>query len=150
MAGTNIGKRTEQTGLVPSGSFYFGNSVADQVRDSGWFVGQFVPAALGLRHQDAVEVKWGIHPDGEKRPQPWANEHGTTISVLIRGILRVTFHVGETPQTVTLEKEGDYVIFAPKTMHSWEAIGHTVVLSVRFPSVEVWRAARTVEDSGRG
>ena len=53
--------------MVPTRSFYFGNAVVDQVRDSGWFVGQFVPAELGLRHQNDVEVKWGIHPDGEKR-----------------------------------------------------------------------------------
>ena len=126
-------------------AFYFGNAIADQVRNSGWFVGQFVPTELGLRHQDAVEVKWGIHPDGEKRPQPWATGHGTTISVLIHGTLRVTFHVGATPQTVTLEKEGDYIIFGPDTVHSWEAIGHTVVLSLRFPSVEVWRTARLAD-----
>jgi hypothetical protein len=130
------------------GSFYFGNAIIDQVRDSGWFVGQFVPAALGLRHQDDVEVKWGIHPDGETRSRPWANEHATTISVLIRGVLRATFDVGDAPQTVTLEKEGDYIIFAPSTVHSWEAIGHTVVLSVRFPSVEVWRAARAAGSDG--
>ena len=56
--------------------FYFGNAAMDQVRGSGWFVGQFVPAELGLRHQSDVEVKWGIHPDGEKRPQPWATDTG--------------------------------------------------------------------------
>ena len=125
-------------------SFYFGNATADQVRSSGWFVGQFVPAELGLRHQTDVEIKWGIHPDGEKRPQPWATGQGTTISVLIRGILLVTFHVDPTPQIVTLQNEGDYIIFGPDTVHSWEAIGHTVVLSVRFPSIEVWGAARPV------
>ena len=127
-------------------SFYVGNAVADQVRDSGWFVGQFVPPAAGLRHQTDVEVKWGIHPDGEKRRHPWASGHATTISVLIHGSLRVTFEVGDTPQVVTLQKEGDYIIFGPDAVHSWEAIGHTVVLSVRFPSVEVWQAARLAGD----
>jgi quercetin dioxygenase-like cupin family protein len=37
---------------------------------------------------------------------------------------------------------GDYIIFAPDAMHSWEAIGDTIVLSIRFPSVDVWQAAR--------
>ena len=129
------------------GSFCFGNAAADQVRDSGWFIGQFVPSVLGLRHQTDVELKWGIHPDGEKRTRPWASGHATTISVLIRGCLRVTFHVGDAPQVVTMQKEGDYIIFGPDTVHSWEAIGHTVVLSVRFPSVEVWRAARLAAGS---
>jgi hypothetical protein len=138
-------KRAERVGMDGNRSFYFGNAAADQMRNSGWFVGQFVPAELGLRHQTDVEVKWGVHPDGEKRPQPWATGHGTTISVLVHGTLRVTFHVGAKPQIVTLAKEGDYIIFGPDTVHSWEAIGHTVVLSLRFPSVEVWRAARPAD-----
>ena len=131
-------------------SFYFGNAAADQVRNSGWFVGQFVPAELGLRHQTDVELKWGIHPDGECRPHAWANGNATTISVLIHGALRATFQVEGAAHVVTLQNEGDYVVFAPDVVHSWEAIGHTVVLSVRFPSVEVWRAARGGTRGERG
>ena len=128
-------------------SFYYGNAIVDQVRDSGWFIGQFVQAAAGLRHQTEVEIKWGVHPAGERRPQPWATGHATTISVLIRGSLRVTFHDNGNPQTVTLDKEGDYVVFGPAAMHTWEAIGDTIVLSVRFPSVERWQAARSDQGS---
>ena len=117
--------------------FYFGNAKADQVGGGGWFVGQFVPAELGLRHQTDVELKWGIHPDGEKRPEPWANRNGTTISVLIEGALKMTFHVDGAEQEVTLRTKGDYVAFGPDVVHSWEAVGDTIVLSVRFPSVEV-------------
>jgi len=47
------------------------------------FVGQFVPPEFGLRRQTAVELKWGVHPDGDKRRTPWANGNGTTISVLV-------------------------------------------------------------------
>jgi hypothetical protein len=119
------------------GSFYFGNAAMDQIRETGWFVGQFVPAELGQRHQTAVELKWGIHLDGEKRHQPWAQGHATTISILLRGVLRVEFQAGLTPQVVTLQREGDYVVYGPKAVHSWEATGETVVLTVRFPSVEV-------------
>ena len=118
-------------------SFYFGNATADQVRSSGWFVGRFVPAELGLRHQTNVELKWGIHPDGEKRSRPWANQNGTTISVLIEGSLRVTFYMDGTEKEVVLRTKGDYVAFGPEIVHSWEAVGDTIVLSVRFPSVEV-------------
>ena len=117
--------------------FYFGNAKADQVRGSGWFVGQFVPAELGLRHQTNVELKWGIHPDGEKRSRPSANQNGTTISVLIEGSLRVTFYMDGTEKEVVLRTKGDYVAFGPEIVHSWEAVGDTIVLSVRFPSVEV-------------
>ena len=117
--------------------FYFGNAKTDQVRGSGWFVGQFVPGELGLRHQTDVELKWGIHTDGEKRPQPWANQNGTTISVLIEGSLKVTFHIDGAEQEVTLRTKGDYVAFGPEVVHTWEAVGDTIVLSVRFPSVDV-------------
>jgi hypothetical protein len=117
--------------------FYFGNAETDQVRGSGWFIGQFVPAELGLRSQTEVELKWGIHPAGDKRPQPWANQNGTTISVLIEGGLKLTFYTDGSRQEVILRTKGDYVIFGPQVVHSWEAMGDTIVLSVRFPSVEV-------------
>jgi hypothetical protein len=61
-------------------SFYFGNAAVDQVRGTGWFLGQFVPPEMGLRHQTEI-------------------------------------------------------------VHSWEALGETVVLSVRFPSIEIARLA---------
>ena len=121
--------------------FYFGNAAADQVRNTGWFIGQFVPPELGLRHQTDVEVKWGFHPDGDKRSRPWAQGKGTTISVLVRGQLIVSFHSGAAPQVVTLAKEGDYLVYGPDVVHSWEAVGETLVLSIRFPSVEVGQSA---------
>ncbi len=111
---------------------------------------------LGLRHQTDVEMKWGIHRDGETRTQPWANGDATTISVLIHDCLRVTFHTGGTPQVVSLENEGDYLIFGPDTVRSWEAIGHTVILSVRFgpstcsrkPGLQVARAVAELDLAG--
>jgi hypothetical protein len=127
---------TDETGF-----FYFGNAAIDQIRGTGWFVGQFVPLDWGLRHQTDVELKWAIHADGEQRRHgPEANGNATTISVLIHGVLRATFHIDGTPHVVTLQKEGDYVVFGPDVVHSWEALDDTVVLSVRFPSIEVGRA----------
>jgi hypothetical protein len=106
--------------------FYIGNAAADQMGGSGWFIGQFVPRELGLRHQTDVEIKWGVHPDGDRRAQPWAHGRATTIAILIRGSLRLSFHAADI---------------------SWEAIGDTVVLSIRFPSVEVARAGRQGTDA---
>jgi hypothetical protein len=124
------------------GSFYFGNAEIDQVRGTGWFVGQFVPSDLGARHQTDVELKWAVHPDGDRRIDgAEANRNATTISVLIRGALRTRFEIDGAIRVVTLEKPGDYVIFGPDIVHSWEALGETVVLSVRFPSIEVTRRA---------
>jgi hypothetical protein len=119
------------------GQFYFGNAASDQVGGTGWFLGQFVPAELGLRHQTGVELKWGLHPDGEKRIRPWAQGHATTIAILIRGSLRLEFHIGSMLQPITLQREGDYVIYGPEMVHSWEAIGDALVLTVRFPSIDV-------------
>jgi hypothetical protein len=123
--------------MHPDGLFYFGNAALDQVRGTGWFIGQFIPAELGLRHQAAVELKWGLHPHGERRLNPWAQGHGTTIAILFRGTLNVEFHSSPTSHTVTLEREGDYVVYGPTVAHSWEAIGETLVLTVRFPSIEL-------------
>ena len=127
----------ELTSMRNGKPFYFGNAKVDQVCDTGWFVGQFVPAELGLRRQTDVEIKWGVHPDGEKRPHPWATRKSTTISVLIEGSLKVTFDVEGLEEEVMLRTKGDYVVFGPEAVHSWEAVGDTIVLSVRFPSVEV-------------
>ncbi len=137
--------------------YYFGNAKADDVRGSGWFVGQFVAPELGARRQTDVELKWGVHPAGEKRSRPWAAGHGTTISVLVEGRLKITFHVAgtqeeATQEEVTLATQGDYVIFGPETVHSWEAIDEAIVLTVRFPSVEARAtapaAAAALRDGG--
>jgi hypothetical protein len=88
------------------GSFYFGNAAIDQIRGTGWFVGQFVPPDWGLRHQTDVELKWAIHADGEQRRHgPEANGNATTISVLIHGVPRATFHIDGTPHVVTFRKK---------------------------------------------
>ena len=131
--------RAEIVGMDSKASFYVGNAALDQVRGTGWFVGQFVPPELGLRHQTDVELKWGVHKNGEKRSHPSANGNSTTISVLIKGTLHVTFQRNKTSQGVTLQQAGDYVVFGPEIVHSWEAVGDTIVLTVRFPSVEINR-----------
>jgi hypothetical protein len=123
--------------MADTAPYYVGNAMTDQVGGSGWFVGQFVPPELGRRHQTAVEIKWGLHPDGDRRSAPWAHGAGTTIAILIRGSLRLSFHAGDVVQHVTLANEGDYVVFGPEIVHAWEAVGETLVLSVRFPSVEI-------------
>jgi hypothetical protein len=119
---------------------YFGNAAVDQVRGTGWFVGQFVPAELGVRHQTDVELKWGIHAEGGPRSRGAEAVAGaTTISILIRGSLRAVFGNAEAEQVVTMEEQGDYIIFGPGIIHSWEAAKDTLVVSVRFPSIEVTR-----------
>jgi len=113
--------------------FLISNAIADQKR--GWFVGQFVPEELGLRHQTDVEVKWGIHPLGEERPAWVHYKKSTTISVILEG--QFLLHVSKDGiiEDHVLKTPGDYVIMAPGVRHSWKAITACVLLSVRFPSV---------------
>ena len=116
-------------------SVYFGNAAADQLRGTGWFVGQFV--AVEPRRQTAVELKWGLHHDGEMRARgPEAVADATTVSILIRGAMRLAFYADGSECAITMQREGDYVIFGPGVVHSWEAVGETLVVTVRFPSIK--------------
>lgn len=122
--------------------FCAGNAVKEG--RTGWFIGQFVPEDQGLKHQDAVELKWGRHPKGERRRAFAEYKIATTICILISGAVHIEAIVNEETRAVTLREPGDYVIFGPKVPHSWEAVEDCIVLSVRFPSV----AAGQVELTG--
>lgn len=122
---------------VASQTYYVGHAAADDVRGSGWFVGQFVPSEMGMRHQTDVELKWGIHVRGDRRPGGMVSYGvATTVSILIRGALKVMMLLDGEPRTVTLDRVGDYIIFGPRLWHEWEALADSVVLSIRFPSVD--------------
>lgn len=121
-----------------SDQFYVGNAATDSVDGSSWFVGQFVPEELGLRHQTDVELKWGVHGQGECRPGgSQANGVATTISILVRGTMQITFEIDGSTRLVTLKDAGDYVIFGPKLVHGWKAVTDAVIVSIRFPSIDV-------------
>lgn len=115
--------------------FHTGNAASDSIRGTGWFIGQFVPRTNGLRHQTDVELKWGIHKRGERRPGGFTTHAATTISILIEGELLTTLRIGDTSHDVTLRRPGDYLIFGPSVSHHWEALADSVVLSVRCPSI---------------
>ena len=120
------------------------NAVADATR--GWFIGQFVPQTERLRHQKDVELKWGIHPAGERR-SAWAYyNRATTIAIVLEGRFQIYLRKDGVIEDHVLEKPGDYVIMPPRLNHSWRAITDAVVLTVRFPStpddqVEVFEPA---------
>lgn len=111
-----------------------GNAGRDQ--DRGWFIGQFVNPALGFRHCNDVEIKWGVHPPGDVRSKGWSlNRTSTTISILIKGEIYISFRVGDREKSVCLKEQGDYVIFPPGVQHTWHSDVETLVLTVRTPSV---------------
>jgi hypothetical protein len=129
--------------------WHVGNAEMDSVASSGWFLGQFVPPELGLRHQTDLELKWGIHKQGERRPGGHqANGAATTISILITGIFRTIFHDQGKQQDILLSKSGDYIVFGPDLVHGWEAVSDAVVLSVRFPSVDIASSAKPRSAAG--
>jgi hypothetical protein len=55
-------------GAAVSTGWYSGNAAEDGRERRGWLLGHFIDLADGVRSSKDVEVKWGIHPAGEKRP----------------------------------------------------------------------------------
>lgn len=95
-------------------------------------VGHFVDPANGaVRKSRALEVKWGIHPAGQKRPEWTEGEDRSTLVIMISGRFRVDLSVG----AVTLTRQGDYVTWGPGIEHSWQAEEDSVVITIRWPSV---------------
>ncbi|MCA1219761.1 signal peptidase I [Streptomyces sp. 8L] len=83
------------------------------------------------RHSEDVEIKWGVHPRGDRRARWITGEERTALLVLISGRFRV-----ELPdRTVLLTRQGDYVVWGHGTDHSWHAEEESVVLTVRWPSL---------------
>jgi mannose-6-phosphate isomerase-like protein (cupin superfamily) len=122
-----------------SDSVYVGRAVPDGVANQGWLLGHFMPPGE-LLHSEDVEVKWGVHPPGERRAA-WATaETRTALLVLIRG----SFDIELRDRTVLLREPGDYVVWGPGADHSWQAGDvETVVLTVRWPSLPGWRLPPT-------
>jgi glyoxylate utilization-related uncharacterized protein len=114
---------------------YVGNAGADGAGNAGWLLGHFMPAG-GLLHSTDVEVKWGVHPLGDRRAGWATGEVRTALLVLIRGC----FHVELRDRTVVLKEQGDYIVWGPGEDHSWYAAEpDTVVLTVRWPSLPGWK-----------
>ncbi|MGA2411325.1 MAG: signal peptidase I [Candidatus Binataceae bacterium] len=114
--------------------FSTGNAISDGKR--GWFVGQFVPPSLGLAHQDALEMKWGQHPKGDKRQGFARSLHATTISILVSGSFIMRLKLQDEIKEIVLREPGDYVAFGPSVDHLWEALEESLVMTVRFPSLQ--------------
>jgi hypothetical protein len=107
-----------------------GNAAEDGKDTRGWLVGHFIDPSQGVRSSKDVEVKWGIHPSGEKRPEWTSDDQRTTLVMLIEGRFRVDLPKGGK----TMTRQGDYVMWGPGIDHSWEALEASVVLTVRWPS----------------
>ncbi|MCW2913375.1 MAG: hypothetical protein JWN52_1443 [Actinomycetia bacterium] len=106
------------------------NDVANQYR--GWLLGHFVDSEIhGIRSTGDLEVKWGIHPEGQCRSEWTSDDQRTTITILVSGRFRLDLAVG----TTLLARQGDYVIWGPGIDHSWQAETDSVIITVRWPSI---------------
>jgi mannose-6-phosphate isomerase-like protein (cupin superfamily) len=113
---------------------YVGNVGPDAATDRGWLLGHFKPAG-DLRHSDEVEIKWGVHPPGDRRAAWATGERRTALLVLISGRFRVELR----DRSVLLSKQGDYIVWGPGVDHSWYAEEESIVLTVRWPSIPGYR-----------
>jgi quercetin dioxygenase-like cupin family protein len=117
-------------GFVTGASWHHGNAAEDGAERRGWILGHFIGPEEGIRSSKDVEVKWGMHPAGEKRAEWTSDDQRTTLIFLVEG----NFRVDLTEGNITLEKQGDYLVWGPGIDHSWEALTDSVVVTVRWPS----------------
>lgn len=115
-------------------SVYVGNAGQDAALDRGWLLGHFKDAS-DPRHSEAVEIKWGVHPQGDERARWVTGEERTALLVLVSGRFRVKL----PGRSVLLARQGDYVVWGHGVDHSWCAEEESVVLTVRWPSVAGYR-----------
>jgi hypothetical protein len=107
-----------------------GNAVDASKQTRGWFLGHFMPGADNPLRSEDLELKWYTHAKGETRDQ-WAPANPVrTLNVLIRGKFTLLF----PDEEVTLEREGDFVLFGPGIAHSYRCVEESLILTVRWPS----------------
>ncbi|MFJ2645304.1 signal peptidase I [Streptomyces sp. NPDC087420] len=109
---------------------YVGSADKDAAAHGGWLLGHFKERG-DPRHSDTVEVKWGVHPRGERRARWVKGEVRTALLVLVTGRFRMEF----PGRSVLLARQGDYVVWGQGVDHSWFAEDDSVVMTLRWPSV---------------
>jgi hypothetical protein len=88
---------------------YVGNTNDDADTNRGWLLGHFMGDET--RNTDAVEIKWSLHPAGQRRDGWTDGEQRTTLLLLVSGQFRLDL----PHRSVTLQRQGDYVIWGKDT-----------------------------------
>jgi hypothetical protein len=117
--------------MTHSHSPYVGNAAQDGAKTRGWLVGHFLGPEGGIRTSSDVEVKWGVHPAGERREGMVTADVRTTVLMLVSG----RFEIELDGTSHMLQESGDYVMWGPGVDHIWDAHEDTVIITVRWPSV---------------
>lgn len=125
---------TEREGPdFPNSQVIFGNARQDR-NERQWLIGAFRTPEAGLLHQTEAEIKTADHQAGEKSNGWTKNSVATTFTMVITGkFVTRTRNEAQMEQGFTLGP-GDYLIFAPNTSHSWEALENSTVVTFRWPS----------------
>jgi hypothetical protein len=121
---------------APSGDsqVHAGNAYDDTHSHRGWLLGHFIGPEGSIRHSGDVEVKWGVHAEGEQRSELVDGDERTAVCVLVRGRFCVSFPDREA---VVLAREGDYVIWN-NVGHTWIAEHDSVTIVIRWPSSAIY------------
>jgi hypothetical protein len=108
-----------------------GNAATASKDTRGWFMGHFIQGADNPLRSADLELKWYTHAKGETRNE-WAPGNPVkTLNILIRGHFVLLFPDRE----VSLESEGDFVMFGPDMPHSFRSVQESLVFTARWPSI---------------
>jgi hypothetical protein len=91
---------------------YTGYADADAPAHRGWVLGHFMPDG-DLRQSGDVEIKWAVHPRGDKRAQWVTAESRTAAIFLVSGRFRVDL----PDRSVALDRPGAYIVFPGSAIH---------------------------------
>ncbi len=103
----------------------------DSKCERGWFLGHFAKIPE-LKNED-VEAQIVEHETGKEKNRPAFNKRGKTLTMVLSGKMDILFP--EEKKTINLNKEGDFVIFSEKIIHSWKCTEKAKVLTIRWPSL---------------
>jgi hypothetical protein len=121
-------------GNEPVGGGWITGNVHDDSTDTrGWQVGHFIDPSRGVCATKDVEMKWASHPAGDKRSTWVTNERRSTLVMLISGEFRID--LAECSRI--LDSQGDYLAWGPGVGHTWVALDDSVVVTVRWPSIDI-------------
>jgi len=98
----------------------------------GWFIGHFMGKDSPFL-SDNFEIRWAVHPKGEKKSTVAAQKIAKTVSILIKGKMILIFP--EDNKEVVLSKEGDYAFWDAKIYHTSEVLEDSTILTIRWPSL---------------
>jgi hypothetical protein len=133
---------TQEAG--PPVALEVGNANDAGAASRGWFVGDLAAwavsrgASLDLsatpRQSSRIEVKWLVHPAGDRRAGWAERDRSFALSVLVDGEMRLDFRAldGDV-RPVHLTRPGDYVIWhGPTYSHVWWTDAGCTMLTVRW------------------